>query len=107
MRFEIILAPEAVDDLRRLSARDRAQVRDAMEVHLRHEPTKVSKSRIKRLRKLSHPQYRLRVDELRVFYDVIGEEVQVLAIIAKADADAWLEKEGRSDEDSATFGSEG
>lgn len=90
MPFDIILAPEAVKDLRRLSAHDRAKVRDALEIHLRHEPTKVSKSRIKRLRGLSRPQYRLRVDELRVFYDVAGEEVQILAIIAKPDADAWL-----------------
>ena len=52
MAFEIILAPEAVADLRRLSAHDRATVRDAMEIHLRHEPTKVSKSRIKQLRGL-------------------------------------------------------
>jgi mRNA interferase RelE/StbE len=76
-----------VDDLRRLSARDRAKLRDALEVPLRHEPTKVSKSRIKRLRGLTRPQYRLRVDELRVFYDVTDSEVQVLAIVAKGDAD--------------------
>jgi mRNA interferase RelE/StbE len=107
MAFEIILAPEAVDDLRRLSARDRATVRDAMEVHLRHEPTKVSRSRIKRLRGLSRPQYRLRVDELRVFYDVAGEEVQVLAVVAKADADAWLAEAGEPDEESPPLGSEG
>jgi mRNA-degrading endonuclease RelE of RelBE toxin-antitoxin system len=105
--FEIVLAPEAVDDLRRLKARDRARVRDAMEVHLRHEPTRVSRSRIKRLQGLSHPQYRLRVDALRVFYDVTGEEVQVLAIIAKPDADAWLAKEGQSDEDRPSVGGEG
>jgi hypothetical protein len=30
-------------------------VREALEVHLRHEPTKVSKSRIKRLQDLTHP----------------------------------------------------
>ncbi len=109
MGFEIILAPEAVGDLRRLGARDRAKVRDAMELHLRYEPTKVSRSRITRLRGLSHPhpQYRLRVDEPRVFHDVIGEEVQVLAIVAKADADAWLVEEGQSDEDSPSLGSEG
>ena len=77
MAFEIVLAPEAVDDLRRLSARDRAKLRDALEVHLRHEPTKVSKSRIKRLRGLIRPQYRLRVDDLRVFYDVTDIDVQV------------------------------
>ena len=107
MAFEIILALEAVGDLRRLSAHDRAAVRDAMEVHLRHEPTKVSRSRIKRLRGLTHPEYRLRVDELRVFYDVLGEEVQVLAIVAKSDADAWLAEQGRFDEDSTSLGSQG
>jgi mRNA interferase RelE/StbE len=95
MAFEIILAPEAIDDLRRLSARDRAKLRDALQVHLRHEPTKVSKSRIKQLRGLARPQYRLRVDDLRFFYDVSSDEVQVLAIVAKAQAEAWL-AEGRS-----------
>ncbi len=76
-----------------------------METHLRHAPAKVSKSRIKRLRGLSHPQFRLRVDELRVFYDIEGNEVHVLAVIAKADADEWLTLEGRNDEDGTTLGS--
>jgi prevent-host-death family protein len=48
-------------------------VRDALERHLRYEPTRVSKSRIKRLRGLSQPQYRRRVGEVRVFYDVTQE----------------------------------
>jgi mRNA interferase RelE/StbE len=102
MAFEIVLAPEAVDDLRRLSARDRAKLRDALEVHLQHKPTKVSKSQIKRLRGLTRPQYRLRVDELRVFYDVTDSEVQVLAIVAKGDADIWLAETGEPDEKSST-----
>lgn len=94
MRWEIILAPEAVQDLRRLSARERSTVRDAMERHLRYEPTKVSKSRIKRLRGLRRPQYRLRVDEIRVFYDVLEDRVEVLAVVAKPSAAEWLESEG-------------
>jgi mRNA-degrading endonuclease RelE of RelBE toxin-antitoxin system len=98
MAFEIILAPDAISDLRRLSARDRANVRDALEILLRHEPTKVSKSRIKRLRGLSKPQYRLHVDELRFFYDVTEGQVQILAIVAKVDADAWLAEMGKRDE---------
>jgi mRNA-degrading endonuclease RelE of RelBE toxin-antitoxin system len=102
MPFEIILAPEAVADLRALSARDRSTVRDAMERRLRHEPTKASRSRIKRLRGLAQPQFRLRVDELRVFYDVIGSEVHVLAIVAKADAAAWLAEAGKADEKGST-----
>ena len=94
MRFEILLAPEAVEDLRKLKATLRAAVREALETHLRHEPTKTSRSRIKRLRGLSRPQYRLRVDEVRVFYDVSGSSVEVLAIVPKSEAESWLAQFG-------------
>jgi len=94
MAHEIILAPSAIRELDSLRADIRGRVRDAIEVHLRHEPTKVSKSRIKRLRGLDRPQYRLRVDEVRVFYDVAQETVQVLAIVSRAQADAWLKAQG-------------
>lgn len=50
MRYEIELAPQAVEDLNDLKANLRATVRDAILQHLRHQPTKASKSRIKRLR---------------------------------------------------------
>jgi hypothetical protein len=67
-----------------------------MERHLRHEPARVSRSRIQRLKGLIQPQYRLRVDEVRVFYDVTQEAVEILAIVTKAEAQAWLRKEGKS-----------
>ncbi len=92
MRFAIVLAPEAVEDLRRLGANVRANVRSALETHLRHAPTKLSRSRIKRLRGLARPQYRLRVGEVRVFYDVLDATVEVLAIVAKSEAELWLEQ---------------
>jgi mRNA-degrading endonuclease RelE of RelBE toxin-antitoxin system len=94
MRYEVVLAPGAVQSLKELKADPRARVRDALETHLRHEPTKVSKSRIKRLRGLSRPNYRLRVDDIRVFYDVTGQTVEILAIVSKAEAEAWLAQEG-------------
>jgi mRNA interferase RelE/StbE len=94
MRFEIILAPEAAQDLRRQKANLRATVKEALKTHLRHEPAKTSRSRIKRLRGLSRPQYRLRVDEVRVFYDVSGSTVEVLAIVAKSEAESWLAQFG-------------
>ena len=96
MRYEIILAPEAANDLKRLTAHLRAEVRDVLERHLRHEPTKISRSRIKRLRGLSKPQYRLRVGEIRVFYDVSKCSVEVLAIITKSQAEAWLKEAGET-----------
>ena len=94
MSYEIVLAPEAVEDFGRLSARWRATVRDALEKHLRHQPAKISKSRIKRLRGVRRPQYRLRVDEIRVFYDIRGQTVEVLAIVPKSAAVEWLERIG-------------
>src|SRR5262245_42381187 len=97
MRYEIILAPDAAEAYKNLDARIRSQVRDALEVHLRREPTKVSKSRIKRLRGVSRPQYRLRINEIRVFYDVQETTVEILAILQKADAQKWLDKEGTPD----------
>jgi mRNA interferase RelE/StbE len=90
MPFAIVLAPEAVEDLRRLTANARATVRTAFETHLRREPEKTSRSRVKRLRGLLRPQYRLRVGEVRVFYDISGTIVEVLAIVAKSEAESWL-----------------
>jgi mRNA interferase RelE/StbE len=94
MPFAIVLAPEAVDDLVRLKANIRANVRSALETHLRHEPEKASRSRIKRLRGLRRPQFRLRVGEVRVFYDVSGTTVEILAIVAKSEAESWLAQFG-------------
>jgi len=90
MPFAIVLAPEAVEDLKSLKANVRAAVRAALETHLRDQPTKTSRSRIKRLRGLNRPQYRLRVDNVRVFYDVSNWTVEVLAIVSKSDAATWL-----------------
>src|SRR5713101_2445121 len=94
MRFDIVLAPDAAKTLQRLPARVRSEVRDALGRHLRFEPTKTSKSRIKRLRGLRQPQYRLRVNEIRVFYDVTETAVEILAIVEKQEAQAWLDEEG-------------
>ncbi len=95
MRFAIVLAPEAVDDLRRLKANVRAEVRAAIALHLSSEPRKTSRSRIKRLRGVRRPQFRLRVGDVRVFYDVSDTTVEVLAIVAKLEAAAWLSQFGR------------
>jgi len=97
MKYNIIFAPEAADDFKRLTAGDRATIRDAIETHLRHEPKKISKRRIKRLRGMSRPEYRLRVDEFRVFYDVEETEVEVLAIVPKPRASEWLERYGEKE----------
>ena len=94
MRFEILLAPEAVEDLKRLKANVRATIRDIIERHLRHAPAATSKSRIRRLRGLRRPQYRVRAGEIRIFYDISGGTAEILAVVTKSEAEAWLEQFG-------------
>jgi len=97
MKYEIIFAPEAIRDLKRLTARNRSIVRDAIAKYLRVEPDKVSKSRIKRLQGIRRPQYRLRVGDIRVFYDLVEMDVEILAIVEKPDAAAWLAEIGETE----------
>jgi mRNA-degrading endonuclease RelE of RelBE toxin-antitoxin system len=65
-----------------------------MRIHLENAPKQESKSRIKRLKGIRQPQYRLRVDRLRVFYDVNDEEgrVEVLGFVMKPEAAKWLQE---------------
>ena len=94
MRYNIVLVAEAVEDLKNLSARERSAVRDEIEEHLRHRPMRESKSRVKRLRHVSPPQYRLRVGYIRVFYEIRGDTVAILGIVPKPEATSWLRRAG-------------
>ena len=94
MRYDIVLAPEAARQLRSLRAHVRGEVTDGIERHLRHEPDKLSRSRIKRLRGLAGPQYRLRVGEVRVFYDIEEDRVEILAGVSAGDRYAAQHQRG-------------
>jgi len=67
-----------------------------MRTHLEHAPRRESKSKIKRLKGLRQPQYRLRVDRMRVFYDVNDDRgrVEILGFVLKPEADQWLREHG-------------
>lgn len=94
MRYTIIFSPQAEEDLLALRAHERVKVLDAIERHLRYEHRKESKSRSKRLQGYQWPQFRLRIDDIRAFYDVAdseeGERVEILSIREKAAAMGWL-----------------
>ena len=95
--YAIVLDPQAIDDLRDLRAFDRRAVVDTIERVLGSAPERVSRSRIKRLRGIDSPQYRLRVDEFRIFYDVEGGEVYVLRVLPKAAVERYLKELGYED----------
>jgi len=96
MKYQVVIAKSAQETFRKLEARWRSFLKEAMRTHLEDEPKQESKSRIKRLRGLRQPQYRLRVDRLRVFYDVNDEQgrVEVLGFAMKPEAEDWLKEHG-------------
>src|SRR5262245_20712083 len=104
MAFRMELVDEARAGLRRLRAVDRARVLGRIERQLTDEPTAQSRSRVKRLRAGTYPPYRLRVDEIRVYYDVdeAAQLVVVLGIVPKSGSAAWLAgrtRPGRTEDD--------
>ncbi len=96
MRYTVVVARTAEEQFKKLDARWRSALKRAMRDHQEVDPARESKSRIKRLRGLRQPQYRLRVDEMRVFYDVDVSErrVEVLGFVEKPRTPQWLDEHG-------------
>ncbi len=94
MKYEVVLTDTAKAHYRGFNARARSLIKKGLKDHLTYEPMKRSRSRIKRLREMEHPEYRLRLDPYRVFYDVSGQTVVVLAIVPKNATAQWLEQYG-------------
>ncbi len=109
MKFEVVLAPQAVEDYHTFARAMQATLKTAIATHLVHQPGRVSKSRIKRLRGLRQPQFRLRVGDARVFYDINQEQrrVEVLRMLPKNRVAAYLQAEAFPDENDAADESEG
>lgn len=83
--FQISYAPQAADDIRALRSFDRGAVVGGIEQYLTHEPSRVSKSRIKPMVQPFWSQYRLRLDRFRVYYDLddTHQRVSVLRVLEK------------------------
>lgn len=96
MKYEVVVANDAQDQFGELDGRWRSRLKKEMREHLEHQPKQESRSRIKRLRGLRQPQYRLRGDDMRVFYDVNDEmsRVEVLGFVNKSDTPEWLNLHG-------------
>ena len=67
--FAIHFTPEAIEDVRSYSKRDRRRVLDEIESCLKYEPDRETRNN-KRLRPNQLAEWELRVDRFRVFYDI-------------------------------------
>lgn len=81
MPYRIEYSPEAEDHLRALTARERSIALDAVEEQLAHEPHVETKNR-KPMRPNSVAPWELRIDRLRVYYDVQEQPQQVVKVRA-------------------------
>ena len=94
MTFEVKIDSPAMADLQSLRAYDRSAILDSIERILTTAPMQISKSRIKRLRGIVSPQYRLRVGEFRVFYDVRASTVYVMRVLIKSAVAGYVKELG-------------
>ena len=83
--YEIDYADEASADIRALRAFDLRKILAGIKTHLTYQPKTVSRSRIKAMVQPFWSQFRLRVEDFRVYYDVDDEQprVHVLRVLKK------------------------
>lgn len=81
MAYRIEFSPEALEHLANITARERAIIVDQIEAHLAHEPDVETRQR-KHLRPNPSFPWELRIEDLRVFYDIDSDSrcIVILAI---------------------------
>ena len=81
MAYRIEYSPESEGHLRALTARQRAIVFDTIDEQLAHQPAVETRNR-KPMRPNPLAPWELRIDDLRVYYDVEEEPEQRVTIVA-------------------------
>jgi mRNA-degrading endonuclease RelE of RelBE toxin-antitoxin system len=90
MAYVLRYSVESIERLKNLAAHDRAEILDQIKRILAVNPTLVSKAKVKLLKQPAPTEYRLRVREFRVFYNVEEENVLIATILSKEDAISYL-----------------
>ncbi len=96
--YEIQYSNDAVEDVRALRAYDQRKIVTAIETHLSHVPTQVSRTSIKRMVQPFWSQFRLRVEDFRVYYDV-DETTRVVSVLRVLEKGTSETPESASHED--------
>jgi mRNA-degrading endonuclease RelE of RelBE toxin-antitoxin system len=81
VHHRIAFSPEADEHVALLNAHDRKRLLDVIARQLSHEPSRETRNR-KALRPNPVAQYRLRIGELRVYYDVQASPENVVQVKA-------------------------
>jgi mRNA-degrading endonuclease RelE of RelBE toxin-antitoxin system len=92
MGYSIVYSPEAVEHLSWLAKDEQVKVLDEVEKQLAHDPTLPTRRR-KVLRPNVLAPWQLRIDDIRVFYDVQDEPTPLVAVKAigkKVHNELWI-----------------
>ena len=81
MAYHIEFAESVKDQLRVLPARKRALLLDSIQKQLVHEPLTETRNR-KPMRPNPFAPWELRMDNLRVFYEIVADEPNIVRILA-------------------------
>jgi mRNA-degrading endonuclease RelE of RelBE toxin-antitoxin system len=77
----VLLAPDAVRQLKQLRASDRSRLKEAIRAALAEDDATISnRNRFPLRRPSERAGFELRVGELRVFFRVVGSEVRITMI---------------------------
>jgi mRNA interferase RelE/StbE len=79
-KYELVLTRRFVKDLKKLDRQDQVRVRRALD-RIKDDPWKGG-----RVTGAKVGQYRWRVGSLRIRYDILGQEIQVLRVTKREDA---------------------
>lgn len=88
-RFTVNFLPNAIRDLSRLPAGDAARIIAKTNVILTTNPLPQGKT-VRRIINVHPPLSRLRVGDWRVFFEIHGNEVRVVAVCRKPKADQTI-----------------
>jgi len=94
MNFQIELTTRAIKDLKKLPKNEKKQILQES-LRLETEPFQYKK-KIKKIRGINFPCYRLRIDlpsdSYRLFYGIDNDKIYVLRIIPKKEADKIIQR---------------
>src|SRR6266576_2102918 len=82
MPFKIAITEDADRQFRSLPVREQRILEAAILSRLEHQPTTPTKA-VKRLRPNPFAEYELRAGDLRVLYNVEGEEVVIILVVGR------------------------
>ena len=91
-RFRVIFSPQAQREIERLETNDALQLAKDIKSYLETSPLPFGKSRIKKISGYNPPLYRLRSGDFRAYYRILSDNVIILAVTNKKDAEKLLKK---------------